>query len=89
VRAAVIEQLMCHGRVDIRSIETAYGIVFKTYFADALLQLASQASDGLIEYDDNRILATAAGRLLLRNLAMCFDQYLPRPAAPTPMSQVI
>jgi oxygen-independent coproporphyrinogen III oxidase len=89
VRAAVIEQLMCHGRVDIQSIETAYGIVFKTYFADALLQLAPQATDGLIEYDDNRILATPAGRLLLRNLAMCFDQYLPRPVMPAPMSQVI
>jgi oxygen-independent coproporphyrinogen-3 oxidase len=89
VRAAVIGQLMCHGRVNIRSIETVYGVDFKTYFADALLQLASQARDGLIEYDDNRLLATAAGRLLLRNLAMCFDQYLPRPVAPAPMSQVI
>jgi len=89
VRAAVIEQLMCHGRIDIRSIETVYGIVFKTYFADALRQLASQAADGLIEYDDSRIRATDAGRLLLRNLAMCFDQYLPRPVAPSPMSQAI
>ena len=89
VRAAVIEQLMCHGCVDIRSIETAHGIDFKTYFADALLQLASQASDGLVELNDNRILATAAGRLLLRNLAMCFDRYLPRPLAPASMSQVI
>jgi oxygen-independent coproporphyrinogen-3 oxidase len=89
VRAAVIEQLMCHGRVDIRSIETAHGIIFKTYFADALLQLASQVADGLIEYEDDHIVATAAGRLLLRNLAMCFDQYLPRTVAPTTMSQAI
>jgi oxygen-independent coproporphyrinogen-3 oxidase len=46
-------------------------------------------ADGLIEYDDDHIVATAAGRLLLRNLAMCFDQYLPRTVAPTAMSQAI
>jgi oxygen-independent coproporphyrinogen-3 oxidase len=89
VRAAVIEQLMCHGRIDIRSIETAHGITFETYFADALLQLASQVADGLIESDDDHIVATAAGRLLLRNLAMCFDQYLPRTVAATAMSQAV
>ena len=89
VRAAVISQLMCHGRVDIRAVEDAHQVRFAEYFADALALLKAQADDGLVRLDEATISATAAGRLLLRQLAMCFDAHLPRTPAQQPMAQVI
>jgi oxygen-independent coproporphyrinogen-3 oxidase len=40
--------------------------------------------DGLVCIGKERIEATARGRLLLRNIAMCFDRYLDRPGAAAP-----
>jgi oxygen-independent coproporphyrinogen-3 oxidase len=37
--------------------------------------------DGLVKRERDRIVATSQGRLLLRNIAMCFDAYLDAPAA--------
>ena len=34
------------------------------------------ADDGLVELGPEEIRATPRGRLLLRNIAMCFDRYL-------------
>jgi len=76
VRADVIGRLMCTGEVDIREIERDHGIVFDTYFADALARLMPLMADNLVVIDFDRIRATKRGRLLLRHLAMCFDAYL-------------
>jgi oxygen-independent coproporphyrinogen-3 oxidase len=76
LRGDVIQQLMCHGAVDIASIERRYDIVFDEYFAEALVRLAPLAVDGLVVLDKERIAATSRGRLLLRIIAMCFDSYL-------------
>jgi oxygen-independent coproporphyrinogen-3 oxidase len=76
VRADVIQQLMCNGAVDIEVIERRHEIEFDQYFADALVKLAPLADDGLVERDAGRIVATSRGRLLLRIIAMCFDNYL-------------
>ena len=76
VRSDVIEQLMCTGEVDIREIEADHGIVFDTYFADALARLMPLMADDLVRIDFDAIRATGRGRLLLRHLAMCFDAYL-------------
>jgi oxygen-independent coproporphyrinogen-3 oxidase len=89
MRAAIIGQLMCHGRVDIRSVESSHQVRFGEYFAEALKSLKAQAADGLLHLDEAAIEATPAGRLLLRQLAMCFDAYLPHTPAQQPMAQVI
>ncbi|MDN5781976.1 MAG: coproporphyrinogen III oxidase, partial [Luteimonas sp.] len=47
--------------------------------ADALGQLQPLQDDGLVRVEPGRISATTQGRLLLRNIAMCFDRYLPAP----------
>ena len=39
------------------------------------------AEDGLVRIEPDRIAVTSRGRLLLRNIAMCFDRYLDQPAA--------
>jgi oxygen-independent coproporphyrinogen III oxidase len=78
VRRAVISSLLCHGVVAIAEVESAYGIRFREYFADALEGLSACAADGLVEMSDAEIRATPLGRVFLRNLAMPFDAYLDR-----------
>jgi oxygen-independent coproporphyrinogen-3 oxidase len=76
LRADVIQQLMCLGRIDIAAVDRRYDLDFRTYFADALARLRPLATDGLVLLEDQRICATSRGRLLLRIIAMCFDRYL-------------
>jgi len=81
VRGAVISQLMCQGVIEVRAIEARFAIDFHEYFAASLARLQAYAADGLIAIADDRITVTGTGRLLLRSIAMCFDAYLPAPAA--------
>ncbi|MGO4223219.1 oxygen-independent coproporphyrinogen III oxidase [Lysobacter sp. TAF61] len=81
VRADVIQQLMCHGAVDIAATGRRHAIDFADYFAQALQRLQPLRDDGLVEVSTSAILATARGRLLLRVIAACFDRYLHEPAA--------
>ncbi|MGB1111044.1 MAG: coproporphyrinogen III oxidase, partial [Gammaproteobacteria bacterium] len=76
LRRAVIVQLICHFGLDIAAIESAFGIDFKQYFADAYPRLEQMAEDGLIELDDQGIRIQPVGRLLVRQVCMAFDAYL-------------
>jgi oxygen-independent coproporphyrinogen-3 oxidase len=82
LRADVIQELMCHGRLDYTRIGKRFGIVFADYFADALPRLQALADDGLLTFTRVGFQATSKGRLLLRVIAMCFDRYLPTAPAP-------
>ncbi len=79
LRADLIQHLMCQGEVPVSALERRYGIDFASYFADALDKLHPLVQDGLARVEDGRIIATSRGRLLLRNIAMCFDRYLDQP----------
>jgi oxygen-independent coproporphyrinogen-3 oxidase len=76
VRADLIQQLMCLGRIDVAALEHRHEIDFAVYFADDLERLAPLADDGLVVVEAHSIQATSRGRLLLRIIAMCFDRYL-------------
>ncbi|MEO6264297.1 MAG: oxygen-independent coproporphyrinogen III oxidase [Luteimonas sp.] len=82
LRADLIQQLMCQGEIPINALERRYGIDFDTYFERALERMQPLVDDGLVlrERERGRITVTAQGRLLLRNIAMCFDNYLDQPA---------
>src|SRR3546814_12954741 len=81
LRADLIQQLMCQAQIPIGALERRYAIDFHDYFADALVRLRPLQDDGLVRVEADRITATTQGRLLLRNIAMCFDRYLPPPDA--------
>ena len=81
LRADLIQALMCQGEVPVAALERRYAIDFENYFADSLAQLRPLAADGLVRLEHRRIAVTSRGRLLLRNIAMCFDRYLQHPAA--------
>ena len=84
LRADLIQRLMCQGEIPIGALERRYLIDFNEYFATALERLRPLVDDGLVRIEPDRITATSRGRLLLRNMAMCFDHYLhtPGPARP-------
>jgi oxygen-independent coproporphyrinogen III oxidase len=89
LRADLIQRLMCQGEIPISSLERRYGIDFASYFAEAMTRLAPLVEDGLVVVGQDRIDVTARGRLLLRNIAMCFDHYLNRPAEKPRFSKAI
>ena len=76
IRADVIQQLMCHGRLDFDALGRRHVIDFRRYFSEALERLQPLQADGLVEVDAHGLQATSRGRLLLRIIAMCFDRYL-------------
>jgi oxygen-independent coproporphyrinogen-3 oxidase len=78
VRKHVIMRLMCDLELDIPSVERKFGIVFDEYFAQSLYLLRGLQEEGLVTLSRERIGIVGAGRLLLRNIAMCFDAYLDR-----------
>ena len=82
LRADLIQRLMCQGEIPVNALERRYLINFAEYFADALDRLHPLVEDGLVRVEADRITATSRGRLLLRNIAMCFDRYLNQPDAP-------
>ncbi|MFT4256656.1 MAG: oxygen-independent coproporphyrinogen III oxidase [Pseudoxanthomonas sp.] len=80
LRADLIQSLMCRGEVPVHALEYRYAICFSDYFATALERLRPLVADGLVETGEGFVRATSRGRLLLRNIAMCFDRYLDQPS---------
>jgi oxygen-independent coproporphyrinogen-3 oxidase len=89
VRRAVIQALTCHFRLSIESIELAYLVDFRKYFAAEMADLRKLQADGLVELDADWITVTAKGRLLVRPICMVFDRYLRAREARSRYSKVI
>jgi oxygen-independent coproporphyrinogen-3 oxidase len=68
---------MCDLGVDFATLSKTLGIDFEKYFSRELDSLADLESDGLIERTPDGFSVTEVGRLLIRNIAMRFDVYLP------------
>jgi oxygen-independent coproporphyrinogen III oxidase len=76
VRRAVIMGLMCQGEVAYESIELAYLLEFRTYFADELALLEGMQKQGLVRLEPDRIQLTELGWFFVRGVAMLFDRHL-------------
>jgi len=76
VRRAVIMALMCQGHVQFESIELAYLIEFRSYFAKEMEALQGLEEQGLVELEDCGIQVTDKGWFFVRAVAMVFDRYL-------------
>lgn len=80
IRRTVIMELMCQFQLSPNDIENKYhlgfDLDFDTYFAQEKSQLRHLEADGLIRLYPDHIEVTAAGRLLIRNIASVFDAYL-------------
>ena len=89
LRRDIIKQLMCNFTLDMGSIERRYDVCFAHYFQLDLALLAPFIEDKLVSIESNIITVTARGRLLIRNICMCFDRYLRRQTNQQQYSKVI
>ena len=75
LRRHVIMRLMCDFGLETAAVGERFGIDFAQKFAASLDRLGEFVADGLVEIDESAIRVTPAGRLFIRNIAMCFDAY--------------
>ena len=89
IRRDVIKALICNFRLEFAAVEAQWDLIFNDYFAEDMKLLAPLAKDGLVDVDEKGIQVTAKGRLLIRNICMCFDAYLRQKARLQQFSRVI
>ncbi|ANU37927.1 oxygen-independent coproporphyrinogen III oxidase [Vibrio scophthalmi] len=89
IRREVIKQLICNFKLDKDFIEKEFKLDFNRYFAQDLGLLQTFINDELVEVDESEIRVTLRGRLLIRNICMCFDKYLRDRARQQQFSRVI
>ncbi len=76
IRRHVIMRLMCDMELTKSEVEEKFNINFDEYFADSIPKLKEFIDDGLVELTEDKIIVTLMGRLVIRNIAMCFDAYI-------------
>lgn len=76
IRRDVIQALMCQNRVPIIALNKKYQINFFDYFTEEVTRLLPMVEDKLVSFNQEEIVVTQAGQLLLRNIAMVFDAYI-------------
>ncbi|CAM3816471.1 oxygen-independent coproporphyrinogen III oxidase [Xenorhabdus thuongxuanensis] len=89
IRRDVIKALICNFRLNFADIEQCYGLNFADYFAEDLQLLSPLAEDGLVELTESQIQVSPKGRLLIRNVCMCFDSHLRNQMRQRQFSRVI
>lgn len=89
LRRDVIKQLICNFKLDFAPIETQYGIRFTEHFAEDLALLKPLMEDGLIEQSETGLKVSPKGRLLIRNICLCFDTYSRAAAKRQQFSRII
>jgi oxygen-independent coproporphyrinogen-3 oxidase len=89
IRREVIKKLICNFTLDIKLIEHKFKLVFSDYFAQDLKLLQCFIDDQLVKVTDQKIIVHPKGRLLIRNICMCFDSYLRQKARQQQFSRVI
>ncbi|MDC8854555.1 oxygen-independent coproporphyrinogen III oxidase [Shewanella algae] len=89
IRRAVIKQLICHFELDMAKMEQQLGIQFEEYFTEDLKLLQTFIDDKLVNIENRQISISPTGRLLIRNICICFDVYFREKARQQQFSRVI
>jgi oxygen-independent coproporphyrinogen-3 oxidase len=89
IRRSVIMAVMCQGELQFESLELAFLIDFKTYFAAELQALSVLQAQGLVQVGQSAITVTAQGWFFVRAVAMVFDRYLQADRNRTRFSKII
>jgi oxygen-independent coproporphyrinogen-3 oxidase len=76
VRRAVIMAIMCQGALQYESIELAYMLDFKSYFADEMLALKALEKTDMLVLEEDGLQVTDTGWFFVRAVAMVFDKHL-------------
>ncbi|PLY12200.1 MAG: oxygen-independent coproporphyrinogen III oxidase [Sedimenticola sp.] len=89
IRRDVITQLICNFTLPFERIDQAWGISCTDYFTEELARMEPMIDDGLLEKHANGLVVLPRGRLLIRNICMAFDKYLPPLSQQKNFSRVI
>ena len=89
LRRHVIMRLMCDFALNFADTEKLFNIDFNEHFADAIADLKPMQDDGLVALQNNRLDVLPAGRMLIRNIAMLFDEHLRKKQDEVRYSKVI
>jgi oxygen-independent coproporphyrinogen III oxidase len=89
IRREVIKQLICNFKLNKQDIEATFDIQFDQYFAEDLKLLQTFIDDKLVTMNTDEICVSSTGKLLIRNICMCFDVYLRVQARQQQFSRVI
>lgn len=87
LRKDVIMSLMSNFSVNIKKIEEKFKIDFFSHFKAELEEL--KKLDEFVEMSSARIDVTPTGTLLIRNIAMCFDQYMIKQSGKNSFSKTV
>jgi len=81
LRRFVINRVMCLLRLDLREVGRTFGPKARRDIEASLATGVEELKgDGLVTFDGDVLRVTPLGQLLVRNVAMLFDAYLPRHA---------
>ena len=89
IRREVIKQLICNFTLNKKDIEQQFDLNFDQYFAEDINLLTPFIEDQLVTIDSNKVQVLLTGKLLIRNICMCFDVYLRKQARQQQFSRVI
>ena len=89
LRRAVIMALMCQGQLQFESINLAWLIDFKTYFAPEMQALQDMQSQGLVQLSDTGIEVSTMGWFFVRAVGMVFDRYLQQGRSRAQFSKIL
>jgi len=89
IRREVIKKLICNFKLDIKAIELRFSLNFAAYFAEDIKLLQCFIDDQLVCIDEHEINVQPKGRLLIRNICMCFDVYMRNKVRQQQFSRVI
>jgi oxygen-independent coproporphyrinogen III oxidase len=88
IRRETIMRVMCDLSADFAALSKKLGVDFTKHFSNELAALKSFEADGLVQFSEAGFKVTDAGRLFIRNIAMCFDSTL-APAGERKFSRTI
>jgi len=75
-RQDIIMSLLTDMRFDFANFQQSFGVDPKQHFKHELSELQGFVADDILSIDDQGVYVTEQGRLIVRNVAMVFDQYL-------------
>ncbi|MCR4941343.1 MAG: oxygen-independent coproporphyrinogen III oxidase [Campylobacter sp.] len=74
LRKFVIMNLMSNFSLDIKAVEKKFAVNFKEHFKNELENL--KLLSDFVDITEDKILVNETGCMLIRNIAMCFDEYM-------------
>lgn len=73
IRADLLQDILCHGRIDVAQLELHHHIHFRDYFASELRRLHPLFDDGSLRWEGTTIVLDRIARLASRSVASQFD----------------